>query len=361
MNHICTWLCADKKGEESVFPQSAGQKSSSQSHQNIYWRCLIVFFITSRRFNKKEKHILFTNVDQLPVIEGKKVADILSDLEVDVVYTDFKYKTPKGYHGAFQNQFYEFSILEYIAKNNANPNDQYLIVDSDCMFIKPALRLFNEAEKEGFISFEIDSPADYNINGLSRRQMQKVFSELLGREIKEIPSYHLGEFLLCSVRNVRKIYEDFLELWPQLMQRHALGLPKLNEEAHTLSYLYYKNNLHPSANNTFIKRIWTNPLFYRNVSSSDVNLTIWHLPAEKTFGFVKLYDFFIHKSFRYGATIPTSQFIEIVQEAVTIPYLPVVRKFNYYTISCYKAFMKKVRNFSLSNVRLKLMPNPARI
>jgi hypothetical protein len=357
MNHICTWLCADKKGEESIFPQSSGQKSSSQSHQNIYWRCLIVFFITSRRFNKNEKHILFTNVDSLPVIEGKNVADILSDLEVEVVYTDFKYKTPKGYHGAFQNQFYEFSILEYIAKNNQNADDKYLILDSDCVFIKPALRLFNEAEKDGFISFETDSPADYMINGLSRRDMQSVFADLLGREVKEVPSYHLGEFLLCSVANIKKIYQDFLELWPQLLERHELGLPKLNEEAHTLSYLYYKNDLHASKSNTFIKRIWTNPLFYRNVSSSDVNLTIWHLPAEKTFGFAKLYDLFVNKSFRYGATISTGYFLELVQEAVSIPYLPVVRKFNYYTISCYKAFMKKVRNLNLSNVRLRPVPH----
>jgi len=358
MNHICTWLCADKKGEESVFPQS-GQKSSSQTHQNIYWRCLIVFFITSKRFNRNEKHVLFTNVNQLPEIEGIKVSDILRNLEVDVIYTDFKYKTPKGYHGAFQNQFYEFSILEYIALNNHNPEDKYLILDSDCLFIKPAYRLFNEAEKNGFISFELDTPPDYDINGLSRRQMQKVFSELLGEEVKDIPSYHLGEFLLCSVANIKKIYHDFLELWPQLLQRNALGLDKLNEEAHTLSYLYYKNNLQPSKNNTFIKRIWTNPLFYRNVSSTDVNLTIWHLPAEKTFGFAKLYDLFVHRTINCGELIPTKQFLEIIQEAVTIPYLPVVRKFNYYTISCYKAFMKKVRNFNLKSVKLRTVPNPA--
>ncbi|WP_207532063.1 hypothetical protein [Desertivirga arenae] len=358
MNHICTWLCADKKGEESVFPQS-GQKSSSQSHQNIYWRCLIVFFITSKRFNKREKHVLFTNVSQLPEIDGKKVSDILRDLDVEIIRTDFKYKTPKGYHGCFQNQFYEFSILEHIALNNNNPEDKYLILDSDCLFIKPAFRLFQEAEKNGFISFEIDSPADYVINGLSRRQMQKVFSELLEKEVAEVPSYHLGEFLLCSVGNIKKIYQDFLELWPKLLQRHALGLDKLNEEAHTLSYLYYKNDLHPSRNNIFIKRIWTNPLFYRNVSTTDVNLTIWHLPAEKTFGFAKLYELFVLKSNNYGRSILNYEYQEMVQEAMTVPYLPVVRKFNYYTISCYKAFMKKVRNFNLKNVKLRALPNPA--
>lgn len=70
MNFICTWLCADEIGEESLFPQT-GQLSSSQAHQEIYWRCLLLFFVTSRRFNHTEKHILFTNVKTLPVVDGR--------------------------------------------------------------------------------------------------------------------------------------------------------------------------------------------------------------------------------------------------------------------------------------------------
>src|ERR1700712_1581612 len=144
MNHICTWFCADEKGEESIFPQT-GKKSSGQSHQNIYWKCVLLYFATSRRFNKAEKHVLFTNVRLLPVIDGKSVAGMLVELAVDVVVTDFKYKTPKGYFGMFQNQFYEFSILEYIANNHKDPDDQYLVMDSDCIFLKPAARLFEDA------------------------------------------------------------------------------------------------------------------------------------------------------------------------------------------------------------------------
>ena len=117
MNYICTWFCADGIGEESIFPQT-GQKSSGKKHQDIYWRCIVLFYATSKRFNKNEEHLLFTNVKQLPVLDGRSVVDMLTDLGVEIVFTDFKYKTPKGYFGMFQNQFYEFSILEYIVKNN---------------------------------------------------------------------------------------------------------------------------------------------------------------------------------------------------------------------------------------------------
>src|SRR5438874_11337349 len=127
MNYICTWLCADEPGEESIFFQT-GELSSSQKHQNIYWRCLLVFYITSKRFNKIEQHVLFTNVKQLPVVDGKQVGTLLEELGVHIIFTDFKYKTPKGYYGAFQNQFYEFSILEYISKSNSDNKDLYLVL-----------------------------------------------------------------------------------------------------------------------------------------------------------------------------------------------------------------------------------------
>lgn len=342
MNYICTWLCADKKGEESVFFQT-GELSSSQKHQNIYWRCVLVFFVTSKRFNKNEQHILFTNVEELPEIDGLKVSSILKELNVKVIRTDFKYKTPKNYFGSFQNQFYEFSILEYISQNDQNLNDQYLISDSDCIFIKCAEKLFAAAQPQGFISFEDPVKPEYVINGLSRNDLKTVYQELLGTEIDEVPSYHLGEFLLCSVKNIKNIYSDFEELWPKLLERNAQGLLKFNEEAHTLSYLYFKNGFRASADASFMRRIWTNPVFYREVRPSDTNLVIWHLPSEKIFGIHQLYQLFFNQSLNYGLDISTSDFIQIVQKAVSVPSLSFKMKVKYFLVSYYKALKKRFK------------------
>ncbi|MGI4750523.1 MAG: hypothetical protein ACRYFB_07815 [Janthinobacterium lividum] len=346
MNYICTWLCADKKGEESVFFQT-GELSSSQKHQNIYWRCILLFYVTSKRFNKQEKHLLFTNVKQLPNVDGKSVANVLHELDVEVIYTDFKYKTPSNYFGSFQNQFYEFSILEHIAQNDRNLQDNYLIVDSDCIFIKPIQRLFDAAGPQGFISFEDPVKPDYVINGLSRNDLKTIYQELLETEIPEIPSYHLGEFLLCSVENIRKIYADFEILWPQLLERNEKGLMKFNEEAHTLSYLYFKNGFRASTDTSFMRRIWTNPVFYREIRSSDRNLIIWHLPAEKIFGIYTLYNLFFHKLTNYGFQIPNQQFVSIVEKAVSVPRLSFRMRLKYYAVSYFKALKKRFKKVPL--------------
>lgn len=343
MNYICTWLCADKKGDEGNFPQATGALSSSQKHQDIYWRCVLLFYITSKRFNKNEKHLLFTNVENLPVVDGHSLDEIFNNLDVKVIHTDFKYKTPKNYFNSFQNQFYEFSILEYIAQNDQNLSDQYLILDSDCIFIKPVQSLFTAAAPQGFISFEDPVKPEYVINGLSRNDLKIIYQELLGTEITEIPSYHLGEFLLCSVKNIQKIYQDFVELWPVLLDRNQKGLIKFNEEAHTLSYLYFKNGFRASQDASFMRRIWTNPVFYREVRQSDTELVIWHLPSEKIFGIHTLYNLFFNKSPNYGLTISDQSFISLVQKAVSVPRLSYPEKVKYYVVSYYNALKKRFK------------------
>lgn len=304
----------------------------------------MLFFVTSRRFNKNEKHILFTNVKTLPVIGNKAVADVLKDLEVEVLFTDFKYKTPKGYFGMFQNQFYEFSILEYIVEHHTDPADNYLILDSDCIFIKPAAGLFNEVKDTGFISFEDDCTTELVIHGLSRRDMKYLYEDLLGRPVHEIPGYHLGEFLLASAQNIKTIFTDFLELWPELLRRKQLGLPKFNEEAQTLSYLYFKNQFLASPKRNIMKRIWTNPVFYRNVEPSDIELIIWHLPAEKRYGLENLYEIFINDKSNYGFDLSDSEYLKTVFKSLGIPRLSTQMKIKYYYLSYFRALGKRLKN-----------------
>lgn len=346
MNHICTWVCVDSEADHSYFPQT-GKLSSAAGHQAIYWRCVLIFFITSIRFNRHQRHVLFTNVKELPVVDGKHVSAILEKLDVEIVHTDFKYKTPRNYYYRFQNQFYEFSILEHIVHHRRNSNDTYLVLDSDCIFLHPADELFAAAAKTGFISFEDDVAPDYVINGLSRNDLRSIYQELLSAPVEEVPGYHLGEFFLASVDNIEKIFSDFRVLWPVLLERHATGLKKFNEEAHTLSYLYFKNGLKAGPRDRFMKRIWTNPAFYRNVHPSDKDLAIWHLPAEKTFGLGRLYELLMHDTEAYGMQMPDEEYRQNVQAIMGIPHLGIVQRCRYYVLSYQRALMKRFQKLSL--------------
>lgn len=345
MNYICTWLCTDKNGEESIYPQT-GRISSSAAHQDIYWRCVMVFYITSRRWHHDCRHLLFTNAEHIPAVDGVNTARVLRDMDVEIIHVPFGYRPPAGYYSRFQNQFYEFSILGHLAAGPYDPEDLFLLLDSDCVFLRPAEALFEEAASQGFLSFEDEVDPHYVINGLSREDMKTIYEELLGRPIPDLPSYHLGELLLCSVANIRRIYADFRKLWPRLIERYRSGALVFHEEAHTLSYLYYRAGLRASPSKTHMKRIWTNPVFYRNVEPSDVDVAIWHLPSEKTFGIARLYDHLINQNW-YGLDIPDDQYRQLVQRLTSVPRLTVRRHIGYYVKSYYRALAKRCRRLLL--------------
>lgn len=347
MDYICTWICTDAVGEESIYPQT-GEKSSGQKHQNIYWRCILLFFATSKRFNKTQKHVLFSNTKVMPSLDGRSVEDSLEELDVKIIFTDFNYKTPKGYFNLFQNQFYEFSILEYIVNNNKNFADQYLILDSDCIFTQSVQPLFRAAASKGFMSIADDCTTDLIIHGLSRKDMKTLYEELLGEYIDVIPEYHLGEFFLASVKNINIIYEDFSLLWPKMMNRFANNQPKFNEEAQTLSYIYFKNKFEASKSKMFLKRIWTNPVFYRNVENTDVNVAIWHLPAEKTYGLSSLYRELIVNEEQFGLKIPHSLYMAKLKALLGVPYLSLIGYTKYYLLSYYRALSKRAKKIFIS-------------
>lgn len=345
MNNICTWLCIDEKGEESLFPQT-GIKSSSQAHQNIYWRCIVVFFISSKRYHKNEKHILFTNSKSIPIIDGIEISEILKLLEVEIIYIPFTYKPPKNYWKTFQNQFYEFSILDYISNNSLNKSDYYLILDSDCFFIKPVYDLFLDAKQNnGFAAIHEDTDPNYLINGLSLLDMKQLFEDLLGLPIEITPQYYLGEFFLCNTENIKIISNDFQELWPILLKRHEDKKLKFNEEAHVLSFLYYKNGLTANNAKKYIKRIWTNPVFYRNVNANDVNLNIWHLPSEKRFGFEYLFNFLIKKRSDFAFGLDNDKYIKKVFIFFSVPNLTIIRYISFYFLSYWRAGYKRFQKF----------------
>jgi len=341
MDYISTWFCADKKGEESNYAQT-GELSSSSKHQNIYWRCIAVFYYSSIYFNSSKKHVFFCNLKKFPVVDGVDFNILFNQLGVEIVYVPFEYKTPENYFGSWRNQFYIFSVLKYISQNH-ELGSKFLILDSDCVFTKSATELFEIADNnDGFCSYIVDYGPEHVINGISRLDMKLIFEELLHKKIAEIPEYHGGEFLMSSIENIHKISKDFEALWPILLNRNENDLKKLNEEAHTLSFLYFKNNLVGGNANKYIKRLWTNPVFYRNIKEADQDLTIWHLPSEKLIGFKNLFDILRKKDFKLDYDI--SNFQKELKTQFSIPNISFQQKIHYYISSYKKAIKRKFAN-----------------
>jgi hypothetical protein len=123
------------------------------------------------------------------------------------------------------------------------------------------------------------------INGLSRQGMAR-FLVKLGGDHQGSLLYCGGEIFAATQGEVNKLGEQVDHVWPRVLADDD-DAPK--EEAHLLSILYALNQYAIGTANAFIKRMWTT-FKHNNVSTSDVDLAIWHLPSEKKSGFHRLFS-----------------------------------------------------------------------
>ncbi len=324
-NIIATWVCVDTQGNGTHFP-SAGGNSADTKVQDIYWRCICCFYTMARLNNPNAKLVLFSNSSVLPVVENTDVKEVLQKLNVIFYTTPFEYVTPEGYYNQWRNQFYEFSILKFISNHkDFNDGDRFLLLDSDCIITRDLSYMFDEITRNKCITYIIDYEVKHVINGNSRMDMQAAFSELSKQPVKEIPEYHAGEIFAATIQVVKRLINDFYPVWDQLLALHAAGLPKLTEEAHVLSYLFYKNGFTGGQANAYIKRLWTDPTTFRNITNEDSLLHIWHLPAEKRHGFKEFFEWLQKKNFDLRYLSPV-QVKHRIQNTFMIPQIPLQRR-----------------------------------
>ena len=336
-NIIATWICVDTEDNSTYFPSAKG-KSSDAKVQNIYWRCISCFYTMARHYNSEATLALFSNTANLPHVDGVDIKELLKKLNVNFYVTPFEYITPQGYYNQWRNQFYEFSIFKYISTHeDFKEEDNFLLLDSDCIITQNLSSLFAEVTSEQCITYIINYAPDHDINGNSRKSMQAVFSALLNQKVEYIPQYHAGEFYATTIAVLKILIHDFYIVWEQLLRLNEASLDKLHEEAHTLSYLFYKNGFKGGQANRYIKRLWTDPTTFRNIEKGDEHLAIWHLPAEKRHGFVALFQWLQKRKFQINSLSQT-QLQQRLQSVFMIPSIPLLKRLYFAA----KSLIKKV-------------------
>ncbi|MBL7804856.1 MAG: hypothetical protein JNL02_14040 [Saprospiraceae bacterium] len=290
MNCIATWIYLDSPEESSEYPQ-VGQQSHLEKFQLTYWKCVAVFYALSTRLNPGCKHVLFSNkrLDEFPEIQGFDLKKQLYDARVEVVTLPLTWQTPPGYFGKWRNQFYIFDVLKFFEIHYHNDTDAFVVLDSDCIVNRPLDGLFSALQENPLMALTMPYDLSHNINGVTRKDMRSIFADLdKGVDPGHDPVYYGGEIFAATLPIVRRINKMVPAVWENMQSRFRQNLPKLNEEAHFLSYCYYKIGK-LGALEPFIKRIWTAP-HHNNVEQADILLPIWHLPSEKTGGLSLLFE-----------------------------------------------------------------------
>jgi lipopolysaccharide biosynthesis glycosyltransferase len=337
---FATWICIDDVSNASYFPSSKGN-SNDWRIQEIYWKCLATCLYSARKFNPNLRLAVFCNNEMLPTVNGVSYKKLFDYLNIEFYITPFEFQTPEGYFKSWRNQFYEFSIFKYIASSNCfDDNDTIVLVDSDCIVTGELSEIYNQISINECITYTINYEPGFVINGITRNDMKNIFESLDDIKLDSVPDYHAGEFFAATIRYVKKIMDIFYPTWQMLLELHKKNLPRLNEEAHVLSYLYYKTGRKGGEANMYIKRMWTDPTTYRNIDTGDQHFKIWHLPAEKRYGFKTFFKFLKKQSFDLNA-FTNEQLIKKFERTFQIPQLNVSRKIFFIVKNIAKKIMKK--------------------
>ena len=284
LNYIATWFYKESREEASYYPQVGGKGDSSLVH-SIYMHIQVPFFCTFRRFHPDAHLLFYTNLTEAEL--PRFLNSFFQRLHVEVVTLPYKSRPPKGWHHAWQNQFYLYDILSGM-DGRMQADDTLLVCDADCLCRMPLDPLFDEIRNNGSALYEFITDRSATINGITLPQMEAFYEACYSKPPRLPLAYYGGEFIGLRGDNVRRINEAYPELWAFNLARAGLQAPKLNEEAHVLSMLAERLDLRNAIANRYVKRMWTSPQF-NNVRPGDEHLAVWHLPYEKKRGLYRLF------------------------------------------------------------------------
>ena len=284
MNYIITWFYRESADEASFYPQM-GQRGDSALVHSVYMQIQVPFFRTFRHYNPKARLLFFTNLKR----EGlpRFLLDLFDELGVETVTLPYERRPPKGWYGAWQNQFYLYDILGWMG-GRMKADDALLVCDADCLCRTPLDGLFDEIRKQGSALYEFITDRSATINGITLPEMEAFYTDCYGTPPRSPLAYYGGEFIGLRGDIVCRINEAYAGLWAFNLARADRREPKLNEEAHVLSILAERLDLRNAVANRYVKRMWTSPQF-NNVCPEDERLAVWHLPYEKKRGLYRLF------------------------------------------------------------------------
>lgn len=291
MNVIVTWMYCSPINE-SILHAQIGKESGTQRTQDYYWRCVFLLFESSARLNRNARHILFVNKSPPRTIDGISLDKLSSQYNIEVIKLQSITKSPSDYYHAWNTQFIVLDVLDQL-KEEVGGSDNIFILDSDIIFNEAiSNELMNDIESHKALLYSIDYSRNHDINGLTRVELLEISKEMNSGFPVDDFVYSGGELICCRGSEISIIADMGRKAYLTSLERHREGRAKFNEEAHLLSYVYHTLGYQPYTANKYVKRIWTDRSAYCNIDGSECDLVMWHLPAEKKAGFLKVFRSF---------------------------------------------------------------------
>lgn len=315
---ISTWLVLDEPSQATEYP-SASPVSSDASSQEIYWRCVGIYFLTARLHNPITPLVMFCNRD-FEHVAPPEVANLLKSLDVVFIELEISHRLPKGSVTQWGNVFYELDILKWFAQNNLW--EGLVITDPDCVWRSTFAPFEQRLIDKNCLIYTLE-PADQKdyegdvlINGMSTKKMRDTVVDVFKRQLSTSIKHNGGEFLAVTRAFCEKNASNIDKLWSFAIA-NAWKTDSIKTEEHFWNIIARLNDAPERSANDIVRRMWTN-FEDVNIRDEDLKLTLWHLPAEKRYGFRRMWNWFV-LSERDWRHITPSELNDILEHFMGVP------------------------------------------
>ena len=300
-------LCVPIYFDAGLYP-SAGIYAE---RRNIYWRTIAVLCASIRRSNVSDLEIVVcTNEAPSP-----DILDKLSELDVSLITPHFSFQPPEGLFPAFSGAFYLFDCMDY-CRRVFSRDEIFVFIDPDCLVMKNIEVIRQSSHRCSLIGYELQIENDKKINGCSRNDLLEFLHSMNNDNIVEPPKYFGGEFFVSTGEALPDICHAIETVWETNKRHFKSGKIYLKTEEHVISVALAINAASVGTGDTIIKRMWTRPSF-RNVSPSDREFPIWHLPAEKRYALQQLF-YLIELDMENLINLNDSDFEDLVAKSIRL-------------------------------------------
>lgn len=265
---------------------NAPSSKSTLDKYETYYRCMYVMFSSAKKYNDSTL-ILFTN-KALP----EKYSSLLNEVGVEIVVLDDKHCIyVQTLTNTFPGCLFTLDVMKYLSNPNTNFSyDNYLIVDSDCIFRGTV------DWQESCVAYEINYPMDRSVNGQSKQSLKDYSASLFADKEKDF-RYFGGEFYIFSKTKLIEVNSILDEVVSFILKDTKLLNAHFTEE-HILSIVLNQSGCLDAAKTNRIARIWLTR-GHNNLDEYNREAKVYHLPSEKERFFKKLFNQMIENKWSY--------------------------------------------------------------
>jgi hypothetical protein len=300
MINIVTSVCidVDEMGKDIVYPQLDSNIEVVKKRE-VYWRCATTFCMSSIKVNNDKKHLVFTNDPGTIIIDNHDVKKKLTALGVEIIEHPFDKYDPKNHSKRFRNAFYKLEVINLLSAFRY-PS---ILLDADSLWTKKDDILFEILCSGQYLllqdTYQRSLTPDKKKHNLSMEDMGILYKTIPINMFKSnYPVWYGGELIGANPEQFKIIGEQILQTIEYCKNQNDLGnkiqfnngFSIFDGDEFISSYVYNSlTNINIfDTYGKFSKRLWTN-IEPNNVRKEDIDLTIWHLHAEKNTGLKELF------------------------------------------------------------------------